>query len=209
MFIGELIKILISYKYEGVGVLRFNHRTKYLIINESLGKDILIDSVKKALDKGTELVQYAIDKPVREMMDEATEIKKLCAKYRAIFIVKGRTDIAIAINGDGVHLEINDMDISDVRNLVGSNKIVGLSVNNEEELFQAREGGFDYITLGEDFHCTVDCKEIFKGNIYGCYHSCLKSDFECMKDRITGVYLTLEELSYNDVNDCIRELKLN
>ena len=180
--------------------MRFNDRTKYLVIDEVLEQDILIENVKKALDNGIELVQYNSNKVARDMIKEANCIKSLCAKYKAVFLVKNRIDVAMAINADGVHLDYNDMSILDVKNLIGNNKIIGFSVKNENDLFLAREERIDYITLSEDFDYSLSGKEVFNGNIYGDYNIIKNGDITDLEKSITGVYLKLDDLSYTDIN---------
>jgi thiamine-phosphate pyrophosphorylase len=118
----------------------------YLVTSPS---DTLLATVEAALKGGLTLVQYrdkTADDTVR--LDNATKLRQLCHTYGALFIVNDRVDLALAVDADGVHLGQQDMPIATARQLLGSQRLIGLSTTNSEEMQGAIAEGADYIGVG-------------------------------------------------------------
>jgi thiamine-phosphate pyrophosphorylase len=118
----------------------------YLVTSPS---DTLIATVEAALKGGLTLVQYRDktgDDPTR--LQNAKRLRELCHHYGALFIMNDRVDLAIAIDADGVHLGQQDMPIAAARQLLGSQKIIGRSTTNPDEMAKAIAEGADYIGVG-------------------------------------------------------------
>jgi len=45
----------------------------------------------------------------KDNLQEAIKIKNLCKKYKSLFIINDRLDIALASNADGIHLGQDDL----------------------------------------------------------------------------------------------------
>ncbi len=60
-------------------------------------------------------------------------------------------ELAIRINADGVHVGQSDMNAQDVRSLIGSEKILGVSAQTVEEAILAEKQGADYLGVGAVF----------------------------------------------------------
>jgi thiamine-phosphate pyrophosphorylase len=65
-----------------------------------------------------------------------------------LFLVNDRVDLALAIDADGVHLGQQDMPVSLAREFLGTQRIIGRSTKNPEELQRAQQEGADYIGVG-------------------------------------------------------------
>lgn len=123
----------------------------YFVTDSSLSRNGILSDVKAAVKAGCKIVQYREkNKSTRDMIKAATKIKKLCKKD-VIFLVNDRLDVALAVNADGVHLGQEDMDIEIARKLLGSEKIIGLTVHNSKEAIFAEKSGADYIGLSPIF----------------------------------------------------------
>jgi thiamine-phosphate pyrophosphorylase len=66
-------------------------------------------------------------------------------------IVNDRVDIALACDADGVHLGQDDLPLAVGRNLLGKNKIIGVSTHDLDQARQAEQGGADYVGFGPMF----------------------------------------------------------
>jgi len=122
----------------------------YCITSEqhSLGRNN-IEVVKNMLEAGVKIIQYREKKiSIRQKYTECIEIRKLTCHAGAAFIVNGHADIAIIVNADGVHLEQNDIPVPEVRKLLGSEMIIGISTHSPEQALIAVKQGADYITVG-------------------------------------------------------------
>ncbi|WP_035878264.1 thiamine phosphate synthase [Kandleria vitulina] len=112
----------------------------------------LYDDVKESLDGGVTFIQLR-EKTLDEEMFllEAKEIKSLCEAYHVPFVINDNVDIAKKINADGVHVGQDDMNVEDVRRILGEEKIIGVSASSVEEALCAEKGGADYLGVGAVF----------------------------------------------------------
>ena len=115
------------------------------------------ECVKAMIEGGIKIIQYRDKtKSIKEKVKEAREIRELCKRNGVIFIVNDHVDIAILVDADGVHIGQDDMDPSDVRKLIGDNKIIGLSTHSEEQGMKAYlNPDVDYIGVGPIFPTTT------------------------------------------------------
>jgi len=71
------------------------------------------------------------------------------------FIVNDRVDVALAAGADGVHVGQADMTVADVRALIGSEPILGLSITSEADLDVSDFRGVDYLGVGPVFQTST------------------------------------------------------
>lgn len=83
---------------------------------------------------------------------QAIEIKRLCNEFNVPFVINDNVMLAKEINADGVHVGQDDMRASDVRNIIGHDKILGVSVRTPEEAVIAEKNGANYLGAGAVFH---------------------------------------------------------
>lgn len=124
--------------------------------NFSHGKSNL-DCVKEMIAGGIQIIQYRDKKKtLLEKYQEALEIQKLCKKHKVLFLVNDHVDLAVLVNADGVHLGQDDLPVSEVRALLGENKIIGLSTHSKEQgLAALHNEDVDYIGVGPIFPTTT------------------------------------------------------
>ncbi len=68
-----------------------------------------------------------------------------------MFIINDIVYIALASNDDGGNLGQDDLDLKTARNLLGYSKIIGISANNEIDIYNSLKDGCDYIGIGPVF----------------------------------------------------------
>lgn len=114
--------------------------------------DRLLPTVEAALQGGMALVQYR-DKHSDDhlRLELAQKLKALCHRYGALFLINDRVDLALAVEADGVHLGQSDLPIAAARQLLGSQRIIGRSTTNPDEMQRAIAEGADYIGVGPVF----------------------------------------------------------
>ena len=118
-----------------------------------LNGETLYSQVEKTLEGGTTFVQLREKKLDEEhFLEEAKEIKKLCAKYNVPFVINDNVEIALEMDADGVHVGQSDMEAGDVRAKLGPDKIIGVSAQTVEQALLAQERGADYLGVGAVFH---------------------------------------------------------
>ena len=88
------------------------------------------------------------DLSARELVTLAREVQGVTASHRSQLLINDRIDVALALEGVGVHLRSNSLPVSVARQLLGAQRLVGVSVHTIEEAIQAESQGADYIVLG-------------------------------------------------------------
>ena len=115
----------------------------------------LKEDVESALKGGASFVQLrekedmALDHDA--YLQEALEIGKLCRSYGVPFVLDDKVELAIEADADGVHVGQKDMEAGRVREKLGEEKILGVSVQTVEEAILAKERGADYLGVGAVF----------------------------------------------------------
>ena len=116
----------------------------YFITDISLSKKGNRSDVLEANKARVSIVQYRNKRGTSSALyEEALELKHLCRD--CLFVVNDRVDIALAVKADGVHLGQEDMPFSAARELLGTKKIIGLTVHSLEEALEAVRLGADYL----------------------------------------------------------------
>ncbi|WP_019518579.1 thiamine phosphate synthase [Faucicola boevrei] len=126
----------------------------YLVADQNcLPKDTsLIDAVEQAILGGVSIVQLREKTAdTRTFYQQAVAIKTRCQLHDVPLLINDRLDIALAIGADGVHLGQSDMPCDIARQLLGDNKIIGISARNVTEAVQAHQQGADYLGVGAVF----------------------------------------------------------
>ena len=112
----------------------------------------LYDQVEQTILGGATFIQVRekeLDK--EDFLNEAVEIQKLCKAHHIPFVINDNVEIARSIDADGVHVGQSDMKAGDVRALIGSDKILGVSVQTVEQAVFAEKNGADYLGVGAVF----------------------------------------------------------
>lgn len=135
----------------GASQLTLDYRL-YLVTEESLPIDILLEKVEAAVKGGVTLVQ------LREKTSEgsiflkkAVMLKQLLDRYEIPLIINDRIDVALAADAAGVHIGQNDLPLTAVRKIVPASMTVGVSAATVAEAKQAEIDGADYVGIGAIF----------------------------------------------------------
>lgn len=125
----------------------------YAITDRSwLGSHSLEEQVELALQGGITMLQLREkNMPEEELYEEALKIKELCAKYKVPFIINDNVELAKKVDADGVHVGQNDMELQKARELLGPDKIIGVTAKTIEQAKKAWEAGADYLGSGAVF----------------------------------------------------------
>jgi thiamine-phosphate pyrophosphorylase len=107
------------------------------------------DFVEAALDGGVDIVQLRMkDASEERILEAARGMRELCSEHGALFILNDRPDLARALDADGVHVGQEDVAVSEARELVGPDKLVGLSTHSPLQIERAGALDVDYIGVG-------------------------------------------------------------
>ena len=107
----------------------------YAVTDRSwLNGETLYSQVEKALQGGATFIQLREKNLDQDhFMEEALELKKLCAAYHVPFVINDYVEIAAKMDADGVHVGQSDMEAQDVRAILGPDKILGVSAQTVEQ----------------------------------------------------------------------------
>ena len=122
----------------------------YLISPSVTDDAVLEEQCSAALFGGARILQYR-EKPTPKK-ERALMLLNICRRAGALLIINDDAKLAATIDADGVHLGKNDGDVKTARRLLGSDKIIGVSVYNRPELAEkAAKEGADYCAMGAVF----------------------------------------------------------
>lgn len=108
-----------------------------------------MDSAYLALEGGCRWIQLRMkDEPYTSVLETAINMKVLCKKYNAAFIIDDHVSVAAAVKANGVHLGKNDMSVPKARMLLGPDFLIGGTANTFEELKRLTAQGIDYAGIG-------------------------------------------------------------
>lgn len=124
--------------------------TLYLCTDRDLmSTETIEEAVEQAILGGCTMIQLREKEcSSRDFYETACNVKKITDKYNIPFIINDRVDIAMAVNADGIHVGQSDLAADIVRELLGDDKIIGVSARTVEEAERAQNDGADYVGVG-------------------------------------------------------------
>ncbi len=136
----------------------------YFVTDSQTADDDLALLIQRSVQGGVTMVQ------VREKQADDTSflmranIAKQALQGSSVpLIINDHVELALEINADGVHLGQSDMPVQQARHLLGPDKIIGLTVENEQQLFAAQQLPIDYIGISTVFASStkLDTKHVW------------------------------------------------
>ena len=121
----------------------------YVLISSNITSMPVIDAAKLVIKGGADAIQMREkDMDDGAFLTLAGELRELTSRAGIIFIVNDRLIIAKEVDADGVHLGQYDVSVHDARNILGEEKIIGVSTHRIEQARKAVFDGADYISAG-------------------------------------------------------------
>ncbi|MCS7459401.1 thiamine phosphate synthase [Paenibacillus doosanensis] len=122
----------------------------YLVMGlEGHGGRTALEIAREALEGGVTILQLREkNAPLKQVLEQGAKLRDLCREYRVPFLVNDRVDVAVLLNADGVHVGQDDIPGLAARQLLGGDKIVGISAGSMEEAEWAMAQGADYLGVG-------------------------------------------------------------
>lgn len=128
-----------------------------------LNGSTLEQQVEQAIKGGATLIQLREKElSYTAFLEQAIQLKKVTDKYHIPLIINDNVDVAKAVNAEGVHVGQKDMETGVVRQKLGENKIIGVSVQTVEQALLAQKQGADYLGVGAVFSTStkLDASEV-------------------------------------------------
>ena len=112
----------------------------------------LLRQVAAAVDGGAGIVQLR-EKHMgqADFLAEAERFVALCREKGAVSIINDNVEIAAQTGADGVHVGQEDLEAGRARELLGPDKLIGVSAHSVEEALAAQAAGADYLGVGAVF----------------------------------------------------------
>lgn len=113
-----------------------------------------VQITRDALAGGAGIVQFRDKKSKltdREREQLAIRLQAMCKQHGALFFINDDVKMAIRLQADGIHVGQEDMALPQVRAMVPSGMLIGVSAGTVEEAVTAKEQGADYIGVGAIF----------------------------------------------------------
>lgn len=141
----------------------------YVLITEAICRRPWRDVAQAAIDVGTGCLQLREPElPTRELAERAAWLTERCAAAKVHFVVNDRADVARFVPGAGVHVGQSDLPVTNVRAIVGPDRLVGLSTHNVEQIQHAIDSGADYVGVGPVYPSATKPRDFLPGLDFAC-----------------------------------------
>lgn len=118
---------------------------------ENKSPDTVINEVTAAIKGGAVIVQYR-DKNPLDAPFVARELVKICHQHNVLLLINDDIELAALVGADGVHLGREDGAITQAKQRLGSDAIIGVSCyNSVDHALAAQAQGATYAAFGRFF----------------------------------------------------------
>ena len=129
----------------------------YLVTNryqDSL--ESFLEKVETACRSGVTIVQLR-EKNIttNQYYQLAKQVKEITDTYQVPLIIDDRLDICLAVDAAGLHIGDDELPVSVARQVLGPEKILGVTAKTVKRALEAEEGGADYLGTGAIFPTTT------------------------------------------------------
>lgn len=135
--------------------MKFELKGLYVITDKKLiERPFFIESVEKALSGGANILQLREkETDYDEIVYLGKELLKISKRYSVPLIINDSPQLVREIGADGVHLGKDDTTIGNARNIIGEDKIIGVSCYGQiERGLDAQVKGADYVAFGTPYN---------------------------------------------------------
>jgi len=147
-------------KSKSRGLSRIDWKLCFIADSEAAAERDILQLIAEAVEGGATIIQLRGKKwTCREFLDVGMKAFRFLAPKKIPLIINDRVDIALACEADGVHLGQDDMPLPYAREILGKDRIIGLSVATPGEAEAAEKGGADYVGAGPVF-ATLSKKDL-------------------------------------------------
>lgn len=131
----------------------------YLVLDPDLcgGIDGMVKTTQIAVENGVTAVQLRSESQfeTKNWYIAALALKAVLKDTNVPLLINDHVDVALAVDADGVHIGQKDLPVDVVRDLIGSNKLLGLSISNLLQLKAVNWQKVDYLGIGPIFPTTT------------------------------------------------------
>ena len=111
----------------------------------------IADAAEALLHGGARILQFRHkDFFSRRIFEQAELVAKLCCDAGALFVINDRADIAMLLSA-ALHLGQDDLPPADARRIMPTDRIIGFSTHNADQLRSADREPVNYLAIGPIF----------------------------------------------------------
>ena len=129
----------------------------YLVTNryqDSL--ESFLEKIETACRSGVTIVQLREKNlTTNQYYQLAKEVKEITDAYQVPLIIDDRLDVCLAVDAAGLHIGDDELPVSVARQVLGPEKILGVTAKTVKRALEAEEGGADYLGTGAIFPTTT------------------------------------------------------
>ena len=129
----------------------------YLVSNryqDSL--ESFLEKIETACRSGVTIVQLREKNlTTNQYYQLAKQVKEITDAYQVPLIIDDRLDVCLAVDAAGLHIGDDELPVPVVRQVLGPDKILGVTAKTVKRALEAEEGGADYLGTGAIFPTTT------------------------------------------------------
>ena len=129
----------------------------YLVTNryqDSL--ESFLEKVETACRSGVTIVQLREKNlTTNQYYQLAKQVKEITDSYQVPLIIDDRLDVCLAVDAAGLHIGDDELPVSVARQVLGPEKILGVTAKTVKRALEAEEGGANYLGTGAIFPTTT------------------------------------------------------
>lgn len=129
----------------------------YLVTNryqDSL--ESFLEKIETACRSGVTIVQLREKNlTTNQYYQLAKQVKEITDVYQIPLIIDDRLDVCLAVDAAGLHIGDDELPVSVARQVLGPEKILGVTAKTVKRALEAEEGGADYLGTGAIFPTTT------------------------------------------------------
>ena len=129
----------------------------YLVTNRYQDSvESFLKKVETACRSGVTIVQLREKNlTTNQYYQLAKEVKEITDAYQVPLIIDDRLDVCLAVDAAGLHIGDDELPVSVARQVLGPEKILGVTAKTVKRALEAEEGGADYLGTGAIFPTTT------------------------------------------------------
>jgi len=129
----------------------------YLVTNRYQDSvESFLEKVETACRSGVTIVQLREKNlTTNQYYQLAKQVKEITDAYQVPLIIDDRLDICLAVDAAGLHIGDDELPVSVARQVLGPDKILGVTAKTVKRALEAEEGGADYLGTGAIFPTTT------------------------------------------------------
>ena len=129
----------------------------YLVTNRYQDSvESFLEKVETACRSGVTIVQLREKNlTTNQYYQLAKKVKEITDAYQVPLIIDDRLDVCLAVDAAGLHIGDDELPVPVARQVLGLDKILGVTAKTVKRALEAEEGGADYLGTGAIFPTTT------------------------------------------------------